>query len=253
MLQYPKRLIEVDLPIARISAHARREKSIRHGHISTLPIWWARRPLAVCRAVVCASLWPDPADELCPKTFREAAVEILKAFAQRAAPSYVPQSEGGASISDETRKIESGLSLKVELDGKQWRRMKAEGRKMKIDSLFLTHPSSFSLYRYAELCWISLPTLPTGTTAPCLRIWRQLDDSPEWHMRRWAILALHCLLWSAVARHRFPLRLRRKPKLRQAGALPKVGLMTECRGSVFAHCQIGEQPETSNLIQGSCE
>lgn len=59
---YPKRLIEVDLPIARISAHARREKSIRHGHISTLHIWWARRPLAACRAVMCASLWPDPVD-----------------------------------------------------------------------------------------------------------------------------------------------------------------------------------------------
>ena len=39
------------------SAHARREKSIRHGHISTLHIWWARRPLAACRAVICA-LWP---------------------------------------------------------------------------------------------------------------------------------------------------------------------------------------------------
>jgi len=59
---YPKRLIEVDLPIARISAHARREKSIRHGHISTLHIWWARRPLAACRASICASLWPDPVD-----------------------------------------------------------------------------------------------------------------------------------------------------------------------------------------------
>jgi len=46
---YPKRLIEVDLPIKRISAHARREKSIRHGHISTLHIWWARRPLAAHR------------------------------------------------------------------------------------------------------------------------------------------------------------------------------------------------------------
>jgi len=59
MTHYPKRLIEVDLPISRISAHARREKSIRHGHISTLHIWWARRPLAACRAVILASLWPD--------------------------------------------------------------------------------------------------------------------------------------------------------------------------------------------------
>ncbi len=70
MSAYPKRLIEVDLPIKRISAHARREKSIRHGHISTLHIWWARRPLAACRAVICAALWPDPADELCPDSFR---------------------------------------------------------------------------------------------------------------------------------------------------------------------------------------
>jgi len=77
---YPKRLIEVDLPIKRISAHARREKSIRHGHISTLHIWWARRPLAACRAVICAALWPDPADPLCPPAFREAAARIIADF-----------------------------------------------------------------------------------------------------------------------------------------------------------------------------
>jgi adenine-specific DNA methylase len=80
--QYPKRLIEVDLPIKRISAHARREKSIRHGHISTLHIWWARRPLAACRAVICASLWPDPADELCPESFRKSAREQMQNWAQ---------------------------------------------------------------------------------------------------------------------------------------------------------------------------
>jgi adenine-specific DNA methylase len=73
MNEFPKRLIEVDLPIKRISSHARKEKSIRHGHISTLHIWWARRPLAACRAVICASLWPDPADEYCPKVFQEVA------------------------------------------------------------------------------------------------------------------------------------------------------------------------------------
>ena len=80
---YPKRLIEVDLPIARISAHARREKSIRHGHISTLHIWWARRPLAACRAVICAALWPDPADMLCPQAFRDRAAEIISEFAEK--------------------------------------------------------------------------------------------------------------------------------------------------------------------------
>lgn len=83
MSTYPHRLIEVDLPIKRISAHARREKSIRHGHISTLHIWWARRPLAACRAVICAALWPDPADLLCPQTFRDAAVRVITKFARR--------------------------------------------------------------------------------------------------------------------------------------------------------------------------
>ncbi|MDD3518168.1 MAG: DUF1156 domain-containing protein [Chromatiales bacterium] len=78
----PKRLIEVDLPIKRISAHSRREKSIRHGHISTLHIWWARRPLAACRAVICAALWPDPADALCPPAFREAARKAMLDWAQ---------------------------------------------------------------------------------------------------------------------------------------------------------------------------
>ena len=84
MNNYPKRLIEVDLPIKRISAHARREKSIRHGHISTLHIWWARRPLAACRAVICAALWPDPADENCPQAFRDAAARLINAFAKKA-------------------------------------------------------------------------------------------------------------------------------------------------------------------------
>ena len=84
MSVYPKRLIEVDLPIKRISAHARREKSIRHGHISTLHIWWARRPLAACRAVICAALWPDPADPLCPPAFRQAAEREMRAFAKAA-------------------------------------------------------------------------------------------------------------------------------------------------------------------------
>lgn len=77
MTAYPRRLIEVDLPIKRISAHARREKSIRHGHISTLHIWWARRPLAACRAVICAALWPDPVDRLCPPAFIAKAREMM--------------------------------------------------------------------------------------------------------------------------------------------------------------------------------
>ncbi|MBF0103252.1 MAG: DUF1156 domain-containing protein, partial [Desulfobacterales bacterium] len=76
MNHQPKKLIEVAMPIKEISAESVRDKSIRHGHISTLHLWWARRPLPVCRAVVFASLVPDPLDEHCPKAFKD-AVEML--------------------------------------------------------------------------------------------------------------------------------------------------------------------------------
>lgn len=55
-----KKLIEVALPLDEINAASAREKSIRHGHPSTLHLWWARRPLAACRAVLFAQLVDDP-------------------------------------------------------------------------------------------------------------------------------------------------------------------------------------------------
>jgi putative DNA methylase len=55
-----KKLIEVALPLEEINKASAREKSIRHGHPSTLHLWWARRPLAACRAVVFAQLVDDP-------------------------------------------------------------------------------------------------------------------------------------------------------------------------------------------------
>ena len=55
-----KKLIEVALPLAAISAASAHEKSIRHGHPSTLHLYWARRPLAACRAVLFAQLVDDP-------------------------------------------------------------------------------------------------------------------------------------------------------------------------------------------------
>lgn len=59
----PKKLIEVALPLDDINAAAAREKSIRHGHPSTLHLWWARRPLAAARAVLFAQLVNDPGYE----------------------------------------------------------------------------------------------------------------------------------------------------------------------------------------------
>ena len=55
-----KKLIEVAIPLEAINAASTREKSIRHGHPSTLHLWWARRPLAACRAVLFAQLVDDP-------------------------------------------------------------------------------------------------------------------------------------------------------------------------------------------------
>jgi adenine-specific DNA methylase len=72
-----KRLAEVDFPIAVVSKHSVREKSIRHGHPSTLHLWWARRPLAACRAMLLALLFPDPCDEHCPEDFKKKARQLL--------------------------------------------------------------------------------------------------------------------------------------------------------------------------------
>lgn len=72
-----KRLAEVDFPIAAVSKHAVREKSIHHGHPSTLHLWWARRPLASSRAMLMALLLPDPCDPYCPGDFKEKARKLL--------------------------------------------------------------------------------------------------------------------------------------------------------------------------------
>jgi len=92
-----KRLIEVALPLKEVSEQSAREKSIRHGHISTLHIWWARRPLAACRAVVFASLIPDPDDPECPESFRQLVRTVLSDG------RYKPKGENGGVAEDTPR------------------------------------------------------------------------------------------------------------------------------------------------------
>lgn len=82
-----KRLAEVDFPIAAVSKHSAREKSIRHGHPSTLHLWWARRPLAACRGMLLGLLWPDPCDPLCPAGFKQKARELLPGVQGRVGPT----------------------------------------------------------------------------------------------------------------------------------------------------------------------
>ncbi|MDE0014701.1 MAG: DUF1156 domain-containing protein [Candidatus Poribacteria bacterium] len=79
----PRRLIEEAFPLKKVSEDSKHEKNVRHGHISTLHIWPARRPLAACRAVTIATLLPDPAD----------APEKMKAEYTRLAGSPLPEKQ----------------------------------------------------------------------------------------------------------------------------------------------------------------
>ena len=75
-----RRLIEEELPLQVVNAESKRDKSIRHGHISTLHFWRTRKPLALSRAVVFATLLPDPGDDALRK-------ELLKGLDEAATKS----------------------------------------------------------------------------------------------------------------------------------------------------------------------
>jgi putative DNA methylase len=79
-----KRLIEVDFPLEQVSLDSVHEKNVRHGHISTLHIWPARRPLAACRAALIGTLLPDPGDAQERKTiYRRLAGEVVETIEQK--------------------------------------------------------------------------------------------------------------------------------------------------------------------------
>jgi len=107
-MTYKKKLIEVALPLEDINREAAREKSIRHGHPSTLHLWWARRPLAACRAVLFASLVDDPSEclkELLGDAVKRAAAEKelkprKKAWTQLKATFDMTRSAGMKSVPD---------------------------------------------------------------------------------------------------------------------------------------------------------
>ena len=89
MTQWKKKLIEESMPLDVINRASAKEKSIRHGHPSTLHLWWARRPLATARAVLFASIVDDPSQH--PEKFptpelqdkeRKRLFEIIKKMVQ---------------------------------------------------------------------------------------------------------------------------------------------------------------------------
>ena len=98
-----KKLIEVALPLDAINAASAREKSIRHGHPSTLHLWWARRPLAAARAVIFAQMVDDPSeyvDVLLSDAVKKRAAqrELKKRLAARASAAAAPPATGNGNI-----------------------------------------------------------------------------------------------------------------------------------------------------------
>jgi adenine-specific DNA methylase len=82
-----KRLAEVDFPIAVVSKHSATEKAGPKGYPNMLHLWWARRPLAACRAMLLALLWPDPCDSKCPEEFKQEARAVLAPMQGRPGPN----------------------------------------------------------------------------------------------------------------------------------------------------------------------
>ena len=77
-----KRLAEVDFPVARVSRNS--VEGSRSATLSALHLWWSRKPLSACRAIMLALLLPDPCDPLCPRDFKLKAWSILRGIVGRA-------------------------------------------------------------------------------------------------------------------------------------------------------------------------
>jgi len=119
---YKKKLIEVAIPLEAINAASAREKSIRHGHPSTLHLWWARRPLAACRAVLFCQLVDDPSecvDELLAdeKTRKGAEAEFKARESKReqdkAESKAIPTDEKPLSLEDIAIELERKRLFKI--------------------------------------------------------------------------------------------------------------------------------------------
>ena len=97
-----KRLIEVEFPLEQVSLDAVHEKNVRHGHISTLHIWPARRPLAACRAALIATLLPDPGDAQERKA-------IYRRMAGTVVETVAPERRDGRRVEQRRRETRDGI------------------------------------------------------------------------------------------------------------------------------------------------
>ncbi len=97
-----KRLIEVDFPLEQVSLDSVHEKNVRHGHISTLHIWPARRPLAACRAALIATLLPDPGNA-------EERKAIYRRMAGTVVETIKPEKKNGRTVEKRKRETRDGI------------------------------------------------------------------------------------------------------------------------------------------------
>ena len=112
---YRKKLIEVALPLEAINAAAAKEKSIRHGHPSTLHLWWARRPLAACRAVLFGQFVDDPSSV--PEEFpTEEAQEAERQRLFRIIEDMVPWANSNDETIFHRARVEIARSIWRDLD-----------------------------------------------------------------------------------------------------------------------------------------
>lgn len=102
MINNGKRLIEVDFPLEQVSLDSVHEKNVRHGHISTLHIWPARRPLAASRAALIATLLPDPGNE-------EERKAIYRRLAGTVKEKIEKKKVGGRTVEVRKRETEGGI------------------------------------------------------------------------------------------------------------------------------------------------
>ena len=97
------RLIEVAFPLKQASLASVHEKNVRHGHISTLHIWPARRPLAACRAALLATLLPDPGDPV-------KRAELLNKIGGKVTTKYVTETDAdGREVAEKKEVLEGGI------------------------------------------------------------------------------------------------------------------------------------------------
>ena len=102
MTEDERRLIEVAFPLEQVSLDSVHEKNVRHGHISTLHIWPARRPLAACRAALIATLLPDPGDAAERK-------EIYRRLAGEVVESAKTERRDGRTVERRKRETRGGI------------------------------------------------------------------------------------------------------------------------------------------------